>query len=62
MFLIAGFDTTASATVCFAYRLAMHSGIQQRLVEEIDANITDDVRYLFRKALLPYPTSERRHI
>jgi hypothetical protein len=43
MFLIAGFDTTASATVCFAYRLACNPEIQQRLFDEINAFISTEV-------------------
>lgn len=41
LFLIAGFDTTASILSFFVYELATHEAYQRRLQEEVDSIVME---------------------
>lgn len=43
LFFLAGYDTTANTLALFAYELAVHSEIQDRLIQEIDEVMKDEV-------------------
>ena len=48
-FLIAGYETTASALACTAYLLALHPQVQERLCSEIDSNQVPKAHLHIRK-------------
>ena len=41
IFLIAGYETTANAVACVSYLIATNPDVQQKLINEIDANCPD---------------------
>lgn len=43
MFLIAGYETTATALEFLAYNLAMNQDVQNKLIEEVDNVIDQNV-------------------
>jgi len=61
MFLIAGYETTATAASLLAYNLAVHPDCQAKLQEEIDQNLPEVGRSLCEVApLLKKQTSNIR--
>lgn len=46
-FLIAGYETTATALEFISYNLAMHQDVQDRLIQETDEILKKHVRILF---------------
>lgn len=43
LFFLAGYDATANTLALFGYELACHPDIQDRLIEEIDRVMKDEV-------------------
>src|SRR6218665_219825 len=47
LFFLAGYDTTANTLALFAYELATHPEIQDKLIQEIDEVMKDEVDVIF---------------
>ena len=47
LFLIAGYDTTATCLEFISYHLATHKAIQDRLIEEVDKVLENHVKFTF---------------
>lgn len=52
VFILAGYETTATSLSFTSYLIAAHPEVQEKLHAEIDAEISDDVRIFNFAALL----------
>lgn len=47
LFLVAGYETTATALEFITYNLAMHPNVQEELIKEIDRVLDVHVEFMF---------------